>query len=389
MVNFDKMLAISIAGMLSCVVATAAQSQQVTVNGPTTTFRLPAQASQAGRSIDFASAKPIPLPMAHAAPPSQAEAMRNALEPGAVFGYPGVSEGEPGTGEQFPVRLLAPQNLPQGGGVESEEFGTSGQPYTTNQVNALGDLTVNYYPFRAAGKLWFQISGNLFLCSASLIYPGIVVTAAHCVANYGHNQFYSNWQFAPAYNNGSAPYGIWTAASATVLTAYLNGTDNCAQTGVVCPDDVAVLTLNAQSGRYPGASTGWFGYGWNGYGYNGLGQVLISQLGYPVALDSGVIMERNDSQGFVASSFSNNTIIGSLMTGGSSGGPWLVNLGLPPSLSGVSFGSYPFRNLVVGVTSWGFNDLNVKQQGAAPFTSGNIVVLANVVCAAAPPACSP
>ncbi len=387
MTKVKKMLAIGVASMLSCIVATAAEAQQVTVNGPTTTIRLPTQASQGGGGMDFAHAKPMPLPAARAFAPSQAEAMRNALEPAAIFGQPGVSEGEPGTGEQSPIQLVAPQDLAQGGGVEPEEFGTSGQPYTTAQVNAYGDLTVNFYPFRAAGKLWFKIGNDTFLCSASLIYPGIVVTAAHCVANYGKNQFYSSWQYGPAYNNGSAPYGIWTGASATILTAYLNGTDNCAQFGVICPDDVAVITLNAQSGRYPGSTTGWFGYGWNGYSYNGSGQALISQLGYPVALDSGVIMERNDSQGFIASSLSNNTIIGSLMTGGSSGGPWLVNLGAPPSLSGTSFGTYPFRNLVVGVTSWGYIDTAVKQQGAAPFTSGNIVVLTNAVCASAPPAC--
>jgi hypothetical protein len=208
------------------------------------------------------------------------------------------------------------------------------------------------------------------------------------VANYGKNQFYSSWQYGPAYSNGTAPYQIWNAASATVLTAYLNGTDNCAQFGVICPDDVAVLTLVPQSGRYPGFYTGWLAYGWNGYSYNGSGQALISQLGYPAALDSGVIMERNDSQSFIASSLSNNTIIGSLMTGGSSGGPWLVNLGAPPSLSGISFGTYPIHNVVVGVTSWGYTDTTVKQQGAAPFTSGNILVLVNKVCGATPAACS-
>ena len=103
-------------------------------------------------------------------------------------------------------------------------------------------------------------------------------------------------------------------------TKYYNGTDNCAQYGVICPDDVAVITLNPRSGRYAGYYTGWFGYGWNGYGFNASSQALISQLGYPVALDGGLLMERNDSQGFVSTSLSNNTIIGSLMTGGSSGG---------------------------------------------------------------------
>ena len=36
-------------------------------------------------------------------------------------------------------------------------------------------------------------------------------------------------------------------------------------------------------------------------------------------------MERTDSQGTMTSSMSNNTVIRSLMTGESSGGPWLVN----------------------------------------------------------------
>ena len=116
------------------------------------------------------------------------------------------------------------------------------------------------------------------------------------------SQFYSNWRFVPAYNNGTAPYGTWTAKSATVLTSYFNGSDSCAQRGVVCQNDVAVITLNPQSGAYPGTKTGYLGYGWNGYSYNSSGQVLISQLGYPVALDNGALMERTDSQGFTSAS---------------------------------------------------------------------------------------
>jgi hypothetical protein len=194
--------------------------------------------------------------------------------------------------------------------------------------------------------------------------------------------------FVPAYNNGSAPYGSWTAATVTVLTSYYDGTDNCTQYGVICADDVAVITLNPQNGRYAGHYAGWFAYGWNGYSCNSSSQALITQLGHPVALDGGLLMQRNDSQGFVSTSLSNNTIIGSLMTGGSSGGPWLVNFGLPPSLSGISFGTAATYDVVVGVTSWGYIDTSVKQQGASPFTSGNIVVLVNKVCGDTPAACS-
>src|SRR5215813_1014156 len=386
--TIHKIAAVGAASVLSCVVAATAAQSQVRTTGATTTLALPSQTSQLGAQIDFAKAKPMRMPAASGAAPSPAKAMASALDPLEIFGLPGAEDGGAGTGEQNPVQLVAKQDVPEGSGIEPEEFGTSAQPFTTSQVNASANLTVNYYPYRAAGKLFFKIGANSFLCSASLIKPGIVVTAAHCVANYGQKQFYSSWTFVPAYNNGSAPYGTWTAKSATVSTAYYNGTDNCAQYGVICPDDVAVITLNPQSSRYAGHYAGWYGYGWNGYGFNGSSQALISQLGYPVALDGGLLMERNDSQGFVSTSLSQNTIIGSLMTGGSSGGPWLVNLGNPPSLSGISFGSAASHNVVVGVTSWGYTNTAIKQQGASPFTSTNIVSLVNTACTAAPAACS-
>jgi hypothetical protein len=103
--------------------------------------------------------------------------------------------------------------------------------------------------------------------------------------------------FVPAYNNGTAPYGAWSVSYATVMTSYLNGSDPCAQSGVICQDDVAVLVLNPQSGKYAGTTVGWYAYGWNGYSYNSSAQALITQLGYPVDLDSGVYMERTDTQG--------------------------------------------------------------------------------------------
>ena len=173
-----------------------------------------------------------------------------------------------------------------------------------------------------------------------------------------------------------------------VLPAYFYGTDACTVSGVVCADDVAVLTLNPQAGVYLGSRTGYLGYGVNGYSYNSSGQALITQLGYPKALDGGELMQRTNSQGYTASTSSNNTIIGSLQTGGSSGGPWVVNLGMAPSLNGTSFGTAAVHNIVVGVTSWGYTSTTMKQQGASPFTSANIGLLVASACVATPAACS-
>jgi V8-like Glu-specific endopeptidase len=268
------------------------------------------------------------------------------------------------------------------------EFGTSNHPFTTNRANPTGANITNKYPFRASGKLFFNIGGDTFVCSASLIRKGLVVTAAHCVANFGAQQFYSNWQFVPAYNNGRAPYGVWTAATAWIMSSYYFGTGVCAVYGVVCPNDVAVIVLNPQGGVYAGSSTGYYGYGWNGYGYTAGNIAQLTQLGYPVALDGGLLMERTDSYGYVDGGFSNNTVIGSLQTGGSSGGPWLVNFGVKPALSGTAVGEEANRNTVVNFTSWGYTSTLIKQQGASPFTSGNIVPLVSSACGGAPSACS-
>lgn len=367
----------------SCI-ATAAAAQQVRTVGAITQAIVPAVAAQAAETIDFAHARPMPLPDPGTAPPPLSDAL---LQAPARLGAPAHALGGAGDEKRAPVQLAPSSAVSGQDQVSPQEFGTSNQVFTTNRVDALGDNTQYHYPYAPAGKLFFNIGSATYVCSASLIKPGIVVTAGHCVANFGHNQFYSNWTFVPAYSNSAAPYGVWRAASATILTAYYNGTDPCTVSGVVCQDDVAVLTLASQSSTYPGAHTGWYGYGWNGYGFNPSSQALIDQLGYPVALDGGGLMERNDSQGYKSSSFSNNTIIGSLMTGGSSGGPWDVNLGMPPSLSGTSFGSGAARNTVVGVTSWGYTDTTVKQQGASSFTSGNIVPLVNAVCSQTPGAC--
>jgi hypothetical protein len=62
----------------------------------------------------------------------------------------------------------------------------------------------------------------------------------------------------------------------------------------------------------------------------------------------------------------------------------MVNFGQPPNgLQASDLG----RNVVVGVTSWGFTDTTVMEQGAAPFTSGNIAFLWGFVGCPGPAYC--
>ena len=113
----------------------------------------------------------------------------------------------------------------------------------------------------------------------------------------------------------------------------------------------------------------------------------MTQIGYPACLDNGAIMERNDSGASVAPTFANNTLIGSLMCGGSSGGGWVVNFGIPPALTGTTSGSGAQSNVLVGVTSWGSTSNAVKQMGASPFLDTNVQALVQAACTAHSDAC--
>ncbi len=367
-----------ISGMESGTVLAA--EPQIVQKGVVTELILPKQTGQEN-TIDFANAKAMPMPRSPLAPPS----LQRALSEAQPLGRPGSVAGKAGNGRETPVVLVPPKAISDRSSdtVVPEAYGTSNQPFTTSRANPTGGKVTNLAPFRAAGKLFFNIGSSPMVCSGSLIKKGLVVTAAHCVAQFGARQYHNSWLFVPGYDNGVAPFGIWAAAGAYVLTSYYAGTEACAVSGVVCPNDVAVIRLAPQAGAYPGTRTGFYGYNWNGYGFTPGNLAQITELGYPVALDGGNLMQRTDSFGIVQSSFSNNTVIGSLQTGGASGGPFLVNFGVAPALSGgATVGFEANRNTVVGVAGWSYSDAsNVKQLGASPFTSGNIVPLVTTGCA--------
>jgi V8-like Glu-specific endopeptidase len=373
-----KQFSVGAIGIAGCILATGAGAG-VSQEGELTKFTAPAVSAASGAAIDYKNAKAMPLPLANI--PASSSASLGA----AAIAYPGAAgsvSGQPGSGQLNP-KVLVPESAllnSLGDDIIPQEYGTSNHAFTTSRVDVPKYNVSDAYPYAPAGKLFFNIGTSTFVCSASLIRRGVIVTAAHCVANYGARQFYSNWRFVPAYRSGVAPYGSWTGRTAWVLSSYFNGTDSCAVRGIVCRNDVAVITLNPQSGAYPGTRTGTYGYGVNGYGFTPTKIAQITQLGYPVSHDGGNREQRTESYGTPNASLSSNTIIGSRQTGGSSGGPWLVNLGVPATLSGTGYGSAATFNIVVGTTSWGYTNPAIKEMGASPFLSTNIVPLVNAAC---------
>ncbi len=338
--------------------------------------------------INFAGAHTMKMPEPLNMVPEPSDISRNTKQ--AFKGTPGFSAGKAGSGQENPMSIPLSNSIDVNDGISTQEYGSFNHPFTTSRVEAKKGRTSKEYPFSASGKLYFNIGTSTFVCSASLIKPGIIVTAAHCVAGYGTSTFYRNWVYVPALTDRftpNAPYGIYGVTGAAVMTSWINGTDGC---NVVCPNDVAVLVAAPLNGKYPGARTGFLAYGWNNFGFTsfaGLNATEITQLGYPVGLSKGLNMMRTDSLGYTITDaeWFNNIQIGSRMTGGSSGGPWIINFGIDPIATPDVPGLGAKKNVVVAVTSWGYVSPNPKVQGASPFTSGNIVPLVNTFCPS--PAC--
>ena len=388
-----RALVCSVVSILGYAVSGAAVAQQPTIAraGTVTIATFPVASHAATDPIDYVNAKPMPLPIATNFSESLvlADMIGMLATPAATpTSKPVFVGGSVGDGQTRPVFLGKPAPNSMGDEYTSQEAGTTNHAFSTARADGFTGSTNKIYPYRASGKVFFNKPGETgsFICSASLIKKGVVVTAAHCVSEFGKNKFWTNWRFVPGYKSGSAPYGNWSAKSTLVLTAYLNGSDPCststAPNGVICRDDVAVVVLNPQGGSLPGTNTGWYGFAYDNAGFTPSGRVHLTQIGYPGCLDNGEIMERNDSEGFKSSSHANNTLLGSLMCGGSSGGPWLINFGKRPALTGTTSGSSAQINTVVGVTSWGSTSSGPKQQGASPFLNTNIQSMVNAACSA-------
>lgn len=175
------------------------------------------------------------------------------------------------------------------------------------------------YPKSTVGKLFFTLNGSNFVCSASVINRSTLITAGHCNSD-GSGHFATNRLFCPSYLSGPrAGIGCWSVVASAISTRWHTLRD---------PDYDYSCLVTATSGTIIankiGNVTGWLGRAWN---------FSSSQaertFGYPQAAPfNGGTLQTTASTEWYTFDFRSggqiSKIIGSDLTGGASGGPWIL-----------------------------------------------------------------
>jgi V8-like Glu-specific endopeptidase len=188
-------------------------------------------------------------------------------------------------------------------GVGIQSFPNGGAAWTG------GGAVVN-----TAGRVFFTYQGRTASCSGNAVTSAnksTVITAGHCVKLGG--AFHTNWAFVPAYNNGNAPLGTWTAKSTHATPQWVASEDINFDIGAAVVNQLNGQSLTDVTGAQGIAfnqarGQNMYAFGWSAAApYDGTKMIYCSGTVFnDFLLSRGIGMTCNQ-------------------TGGSSGGPWFLN----------------------------------------------------------------
>ncbi|MGO4491011.1 serine protease [Arthrobacter sp. 2YAF22_2] len=300
-----SLLSLSAAALLAVSAAGTASAAPAPAKVPTSSSEVSSHSVDDGGSADYWTA----------------ERMRGAI-PGDVLAAKAVERGS---------KAKAAVNRPAGAGAPAKVEGTTPTAQATQlQTKANASET----PVKHIGKVFFTLRGSNYVCSGNSVTSSnksTVSTAGHCV-NEGPGAFAANFTFVPAYLNGSAPYGKWTAKALYTPTQWSSGGDMTYDTGFA--------VMNPLNGKSLADVVGS-----SGVQFNAARGLSYKSFGYPAAPPfngeslkscSGTAKNDPNNPQFNAQGIPCN------MTGGSSGGPWFIgssSTGYQNSINSYGYGS--------------------------------------------------
>ncbi|MFF2661084.1 trypsin-like serine peptidase [Kitasatospora sp. NPDC058032] len=218
-------------------------------------------------------------------------------------------------------------------------------PLTTN--SAIADLSRSDlasplgWQVNIAGRLFFSTGdGGYSSCTASAIVSNnknSIWTAGHCIHGGKNGGFYSNFVFAPGYDE-TAPWGYWPLQKGIVSSAWANDSDfhwGDVGGGIVAAPEAGYGNLQDWTGAY-------------GYRFNSDSDIDdVTSLGYPVdgynrtsaELYNGTKPMYCHGNAVDAGNWNpldNRLKLACDMGGGASGGPMIINFGVNSQIVGTN-----------------------------------------------------
>ena len=171
-------------------------------------------------------------------------------------------------------------------------------------------------PTSTHGKVFFTLGGVDYVCSGTALLSSnksVVWTAGHCV-NEGPGDFATNWEFVPAYKDGTAPLGVYVADDLVTSSQWGNQGDFSYDYGAAVVGTSGGTALTDRVGG-------------RGITFNYNRNQTYTSYGYPAAPPfTGERLWTCNSPLQTSDNGANPATmgIGCDMTGGSSGGGWIV-----------------------------------------------------------------
>jgi V8-like Glu-specific endopeptidase len=236
-----------------------------------------------------------------------------ATSPTAVAQYWTVSKMEHALDADQPIDQPSTQ-------VQTQASDSTSQSQAALQQGQLPRDANQSYPESTVGKLFFTSSSGLNLvCSGTALVSAnhsVVDTAGHCL--YWQHGWVQNVLFCPLYDHGVTRYGCWAARDLEVPADWIN-----AGPGQFFHDfGMAIVAPNSEGNLTDVVG----GAGW---AYNQPVDSLYSAFGYPAAppFDGQSRQSCGPATGRVWVLGGGKVVsIPCDMTGGSSGGPWFIQI---------------------------------------------------------------
>lgn len=197
--------------------------------------------------------------------------------------------------------------------ITGSPSGTPRMIHATRPTGTAGGVQPNSSVWTTVGRLFFHnpADGGEYVCTANVVTSNnrdVIATARHCVMDIATGTWFTDFQFAPSYDRGNAPYGWWTWRSAGVRV------DDTSPGG-----DNAFIVLNA--GGNGGAHVQ-DAIGSSGIGFNVSTNNYAHAIGIPANLDYAVWCE-----GTPVDSYNGGVHIPDCqgLSGGASGGPFIFD----------------------------------------------------------------